>query len=61
MTNPINIGTEGVDYLYSLRNAGAVITGAGSGMGREISLLLARQGCKVVACDIDDDKLNKLL
>ncbi|MFN0302831.1 MAG: SDR family NAD(P)-dependent oxidoreductase [Burkholderiales bacterium] len=29
----------------------AVITGAGSGMGRETVLLLARQGCRVIAVD----------
>lgn len=30
----------------------AVVTGASSGMGRAISVLLARQGAKIVCCDL---------
>ena len=33
----------------------ALITGAGSGMGRVASLLFAREGAKIVATDVDDD------
>lgn len=32
----------------------AIVTGAGSGMGREEALLLAREGAKVVATDINE-------
>ena len=32
----------------------AVVTGAGSGMGREEALLLAREGAKVIATDINE-------
>ena len=35
----------------------AVITGAGSGMGRSIAQLLAAKGCPVVVTDIDQDGL----
>jgi len=31
----------------------ALITGAGMGMGREASLLFAREGARIVVCDID--------
>jgi NADP-dependent 3-hydroxy acid dehydrogenase YdfG len=31
----------------------AVITGAGSGIGLETSLLFAKEGCSVVCCDIN--------
>ena len=35
----------------------AVITGAGSGMGRYLAVLLARSGCDVVICDVNEDTL----
>ncbi len=33
----------------------AVITGGGSGMGRELACQLAAQGCSVAACDLNAD------
>lgn len=36
----------------------AVITGAGSGMGRATALLFAREGAKVVGSDIDADRIE---
>ena len=34
-----------------------VVTGAGSGMGRELSLLCARRGCWVAGCDVNEGPL----
>lgn len=36
-----------------------VVTGAGSGMGRELTLLLAKKGARVAALDIDAEKLEE--
>lgn len=35
----------------------AVVTGGGSGMGRELVALLAQNGCSVATCDVSDDAL----
>src|SRR5687767_11339507 len=32
----------------------AIITGTGSGMGRAAALLFAREGARIVGCDIDE-------
>ena len=44
-----------------LKGRVAIVTGAGSqiGFGRAIALSLAREGCNVVACDIDLDGARK--
>src|SRR5690606_17577843 len=46
----------------AMRLAGkvAVVTGAGSGMGRSIALLFAREGATVVAGDIDAARIEKV-
>ena len=36
----------------------AVVTGAGSGMGKAISILYAKEGAKVVVSDIDLETAN---
>ena len=43
--------------MQSFLNKTAVITGAGSGMGRYLAVLLAKAGCNVAICDIDENAL----
>jgi meso-butanediol dehydrogenase / (S,S)-butanediol dehydrogenase / diacetyl reductase len=42
-----------------LANKIALITGAGSGMGRVASLLFAKEGAKIAAIDIDEKGANE--
>lgn len=44
---------------FDLEGARALVTGAGSGIGRAISLELARRGARVVAVDLDVDAAEK--
>ena len=41
-------------------NKVALVTGAGSGIGRSTALLLAKQGAKVVVSDINLDAAEKV-
>ena len=43
--------------MESFENKLAVITGGGSGMGRELAIALARDGCHVAICDLSDANL----
>src|ERR1019366_241259 len=43
-----------------LKGRVAVVTGAGSGMGRVIALELARRGAKLAAVDVDAARLERL-
>ena len=43
--------------MKSFLNKTAVITGAGSGMGRYLAVLLAKAGCNVAICDINENAL----
>ncbi|MDF3319975.1 SDR family NAD(P)-dependent oxidoreductase [Rhodococcus sp. C3V] len=43
-----------------MKERGAVVTGAGSGMGRSIALSLAAAGMNVVIADIDDESAQRV-
>ena len=45
--------------MKSFKDKVAVITGAGSGMGRYLAILLAKDGADVVVCDINQETLNE--
>lgn len=47
--------------MKNLNNKVAAITGAGSGIGRALSLNLAQQGCHLALSDIDDKGLAETL
>lgn len=43
-----------------LSNKVAIVTGAGSGMGRAIAELFAKEGAKVVASDVNKERINEV-
>src|SRR4051812_18277971 len=43
--------------MKKLNNRTAVVTGAGSGIGRALSLLLAKEGCRLAISDINAEGL----
>jgi len=47
--------------MFSLQNKRAVITGGGSGIGRAVALLFAKQGANVNIVDIGEDAANAVL
>ncbi len=44
--------------MNRLTNKVAIVTGAAGGMGKDIALLFAREGAKVMATDVQEDKLK---
>ncbi|MCH6267139.1 SDR family oxidoreductase [Neobacillus citreus] len=44
-----------------LENKVAVITGAGSGMGRAIAVLFAKEGAKVIAADLNEESVQSVV
>jgi NAD(P)-dependent dehydrogenase (short-subunit alcohol dehydrogenase family) len=45
--------------MRNFRGRLAVVTGAGSGMGRELARQLAAEGCHVSMCDVSDESLDE--
>ena len=43
-----------------LKRKNAIITGAASGVGKELTKQMLANGCNVAAIDINEDNLNKL-
>ena len=54
----MSTGTDIVSGRFAGKTA--IVTGAGSGIGRATALRLAREGATVVAADISEARLNEL-
>jgi NAD(P)-dependent dehydrogenase (short-subunit alcohol dehydrogenase family) len=48
-------------FMKALENKVAIVTGAGSGIGRAIALLYASEGAKIVASDISEKGGNEVM
>ena len=44
----------------NIRRKNVIITGAGSGLGKELAIQMLKKGCNVAAVDINEDNLNLL-
>lgn len=55
---PIN--TDGIDSLLNLSGKVAIVTGAGDGIGKGCSEILAAAGCRVAVSDINPEKAAKV-
>ena len=47
--------------MAKLQGKTAVVTGAGSGMGKSIAILFAAEGARVIVADINQDSLNAVV
>ena len=45
--------------MQSFKDKVAVITGAGSGMGQQLAINLAKENCNVVICDINKKTIQE--
>lgn len=47
--------------MFGLTGKHALVTGAGSGIGRAVALLLAKQGAEVIIVDINEDQAKEVV
>ena len=47
--------------MFSLKEKKAVVTGAGSGIGKAVALLFARQGAQVFVVDLNESQANEVV
>jgi 2-keto-3-deoxy-L-fuconate dehydrogenase len=47
--------------MFNLQNKNAVVTGAGSGIGKSVALLFAQQGANVFVLDVNEKQANEVV
>lgn len=50
-----------IENMFSLKNKKAIVTGAGSGIGRAIAILLAKQGAEVHVLELNLEQANETI
>ena len=52
---------KAITNLLNIKNKNVLITGASKNIGKSIAIAMAKEGCNVVICARDREKLNEVI